>query len=330
MLNLNQPEIKFAIETVRLASSLVKQVQEEMLVGTLAKEDRSPVTVGDLASQALAAHLLASTFPGVPLVAEEDSAVLRKPEGRETLEKVTYFVDGFVPQAGPEQVCDWIDQGRAAPAERFWTLDPIDGTKGYLRGDQYAVALALIVDGQVQVGALGCPNLCDGYRPEIGADGTLAIAARGQGAWITSLFLRGPFDSLQVSARRNPSEARILRSYEGEHTNAGQIDQLAHTLGTRAEPVRMDSQAKYSVLASGKGDLILRLLSPDKPDYRERIWDQAAGSILVEEAGGRITDLAGKNLDFTAGHTLARNRGILASNGWLHDDTLRALAEIGA
>jgi len=96
----------------------------------------------------------------------------------------------------------------------------------------------------------------------------------------------------------------------------------------QVEPVRMDSQAKYAVLASGGGEVILRLLSPEKPDYREKIWDQAAGALILEEAGGRITDLDGRSLDFTQGRMLVKNRGVLATNGRLHDtllDTLTAL-----
>ena len=89
-------------------------------------------------------------------------------------------------------------------------------------------------------------------------------------------------------------------------------------LGVEAEPVRMDSQAKYAVLAAGHGELYLRLLSPSRLDYREKIWDQAAGSIVIEEAGGKVTDLDGKPLDFTQGRTLAKNRGICGSNGVLH------------
>jgi 3'(2'), 5'-bisphosphate nucleotidase len=92
----------------------------------------------------------------------------------------------------------------------------------------------------------------------------------------------------------------------------------------------MDSQAKYAVLAAGKGDIILRLLSSSKPDYREKIWDQAAGSLVVQEAGGRITDLHGRDLDFTSGSSLLNNRGILATNGNYHEAALEALRKIGA
>jgi 3'(2'), 5'-bisphosphate nucleotidase len=330
MPNMKNAEIQFLLQAVRQASALAKQVQAEMISPALMKEDRSPVTVADLACQALVGFLLHRAFPGDILVAEEDASALCQPAGHAMLEQVTAFVERFIPQVTPAQVCDWIDTGRAEPAGRYWTLDPIDGTKGFLRGDQYAVALALIADGKVQAGALGCPNLSDGYRPDSEGMGSLVIAARGQGTWNTLLTSPDHFEQMHVSSRSDPSQTRILRSYESGHTNVEEIDQFARSLKISVEPVRMDSQAKYAILAAGKGDLILRLLSPKQPDYQEKIWDQAAGSLIVEEAGGRITDLFGQPLDFNQGRTLARNRGILATNGLIHEAALNALAAIGA
>lgn len=64
----------------------------------------------------------------------------------------------------------------------MWTIDPIDGTKGFLRGEQYAVCLSLIVDAQVQVGVIGCPNLpADPANPELG-QGCIFVAVKGHGA----------------------------------------------------------------------------------------------------------------------------------------------------
>lgn len=330
MINLESAEIQFALNAARRASLLVRQVQDEMVTPALTKEDRSPVTVADYAAQALVGRLLAETFAHDWLVAEEDSAALREPQASPTLQQITYFVRRTLPGATPDKVCAWIDHGRTDTAARFWTLDPIDGTKGFLRGDQYAIALALVVDGQVEIGVLGCPNLTEAQTPDLKGPGSLVIAVRGEGAWTTSLASPGDFQQLSVSAQADPAQARLLRSFESGHTNVSQIDVFAQALGIQAEPVLMDSQAKYAVLAAGKGDLLLRLLSASQPNYREKIWDQAAGSLVLEEAGGRITDLDGQPLDFTSGRSLRNNRGILASNRSLHTAALQALRQIGA
>ena len=325
MLDLDNPEIKFTIDAVRSASLLVKTVQAEMVTQALTKEDRSPVTVADFAAQALVGYLLETAYPKDAMIGEETSAVLREPAEFETLQRITSFTARFAPGATPDLVCDWIDRGSAQAANRYWTLDPIDGTKGFLRGDQYAVALALVYDGRVQVGALGCPNLSMD-----GTEGVLLAAARGQGTWLTSLEKDADFRQVWVSQQADPSEARRLRSFESGHTNVNQNDVLVDKLGITAAPVRMDSQAKYGVLAAGGGEIYLRFLSPSRPDYREKIWDQAAGSIVIEEAGGRVSDLDGMPLDFTRGRTLAANRGVCATNGFLHDRTLAAIKAIGA
>ena len=162
----------------------------------------------------------------------------------------------------------------------------------------------------------------------------MLAARRGAGAWIRRLEPVGgvadDWRRLSTSALADPAAARLLRSVEAAHTDADGIGELARELGVAAAPVGMDSQAKYAVLAAGGGEALLRLLSPKRLDYREKIWDQAAGSIIVEEAGGRVSDLDGKPLDFSLGRTLASNRGVLATNGALHDAFLAGLKAIGA
>lgn len=330
MLTLNHPETRFMLDAVRQASLLVRNIQCEMVTPSLQKNDLSPVTVADFAAQALIGRLLSQAFPDDPMVGEEDSASLHQPEGAEALSAITRFLQDSWSDTSPEKVCAWIDHARVNSARRFWTLDPIDGTKGFLRGDQYAIALALVVEGQVVAGALGCPNLVDAYRPDLEGSGSLVAALRGQGTWVSDLGRPEQWQRLHVSDRSQPAQARLLRSFESGHTNVSQIDLFSQALGSQAAPVLMDSQAKYAVLAAGKGDIILRLLSADKPNYREKIWDQAAGSIILEEAGGQISDLHGRALDFTTGRSLTNNRGILASNTLLHPASLQALVEIGA
>lgn len=336
MFDLTSKDTQFAFEAVRQACLVVRQVQSELVIpakqaaSSLTKEDRSPVTVADFAAQAVVGCLMEKMFPSDYLVAEEDSSALRKPSERKTLELVSQFAGRFTGKESPKATCAWIDFNRVDSAGRFWTLDPIDGTKGFLRGDQYAIALALVVEGRVELGVLGCPNLARASQPDLAGEGSLIVAQRGGGAWTTPLVRQGFFAPLQVSERSNPSEARVLRSFESGHTNVDQIDTFSEVLGIQAEALRMDSQAKYGILAAGEGDILLRLLSPSRTDYREKIWDQAAGSLILEEAGGRITDLDGKPLDFTTGRELKHNRGLLATNGWLHAAALTALRQIGA
>jgi 3'(2'), 5'-bisphosphate nucleotidase len=337
MLDLESPEVQFALQAVDQACYLVRQVQAEMVEPALTKDDRSPVTVADFAAQALIAQRLERAFPDASLVAEETSQALQAPAGHDTLLRVSQYVQRFVPEAAPQQVCDWIDRGVGQPEGRFWVLDPIDGTKGFLRRGQYAVALALLEQGRLLLGVLGCPDLKAGCTPDESGTGSLVAAQCGLGTWYTALggqarpraFEPADFTRLSVSERSSPIQARLLRSYEAAHTNAGVIDCLVERLDIQAEPARLDSQAKYAVLAAGCGEALLRLPPDDNLGYREKIWDQAAGALVVEEAGGRITDIHGRALDFSAGRTLQHNRGILASNGHLHAALLDGLAALG-
>jgi 3'(2'), 5'-bisphosphate nucleotidase len=332
---LNTADFQYAIDAVREASLLARGIQRDMVGSGLTKDDKSPVTVADFAVQALLARRLAENAPGAALIGEEQADALRLEEGVTTLDQITEFVRTAVKDATLEEVLGLIDRGSGTPGDIFWTLDPIDGTKGFLRRDQYAIALALVRNGNVEFGVLGCPelsltNLSNPSRPPATAGGVIIAAARGQGAFAQPLNGTGDWQQLKVSSRSSAKDARILRSVEKSHTNIDEIGQLAAKLGVTAAPVPMDSQAKYAVLAAGHGEVLLRLLSRSRPDYREKIWDQAAGSIVIEEAGGRISDLDGKPLDFSHGRTLAKNRGILATNGHLHDTLLAGLRSIGA
>src|SRR3972149_9514241 len=86
------------------------------------------------------------------------------------------------PGATPSRVLDWLDRGAGEPTRRFWALDPVDGTKGLLRGGQFAAALALIQDGIPIIGALACPRY-----DRFSEAGCLALAVRGEGAWAAPL-----------------------------------------------------------------------------------------------------------------------------------------------
>lgn len=318
-----EKELQTAIDAVRSAAKLCRSVQARLADATLKKDDRSPVTVADFGSQALICRDLQRAFPDDPVIAEEDSAALRDATNAYIMERVEAEVRAIVADAGADLICGWIDRGNAAAySDRFWTLDPIDGTKGFLRGDQYAIALALIVEGDVQVAALACPVL----PASDGSVGTIFAAVRGGGASSYTMEPTSARTPVQVSAVSDPSAARFCESFESAHSSHGDAAALADLLGITREPLRIDSQAKYAVVARGDADIYLRLTK--RTGYVEKIWDHAAGALVIEEAGGRVTDLNGAPLDFSQGTRLERNVGIVASNGLLHERVLEALDRV--
>jgi len=327
MTQLFSAEQALAVHAVREAARLCQQVQRRITPDVLAKKDRSPVTVADFGSQALVCRALREEFPNDPIVAEEDSSDLRRPENRAVVEQVLHDVEAIRPCRGTDEVCAWIDAGNGRQyAPRFWTLDPIDGTKGFLRAEQYAVSLALVVDGRVEVAALACPNLSrQANVPE--PRGVVFSGVRGQGAVALPLEGDGPGVPVEISRCSWPEGARFCESVESGHSAHGDSAKIAERLGMRRAPIRLDSQAKYAVVARGEAEIYLRM--PTRADYREKIWDHAGGVLIVTEAGGAVTDIVGRQLDFRRGPELTVNRGVVVSNGPFHAEILAAIAALG-
>lgn len=327
-----EQELRIALEAVRAACGLCRRVQEALVSAeTVAKQDRSPVTVADFGAQAVIISLLRRAFGDIRIVAEEDAGLLRGSAGAELRGRVLDYVRG-VPESGfgdttESELLTAIDGGGygGGASGRFWTLDPIDGTKGFIRGDQYAVALALIEDGRPVLGVLGCPNLPpDGLVPADDA-GVLLAAVRGGGAFQQRID-GNERRSIRVTPEADPSQAVFCESVESAHTAQGKSAAIVEALGVAVAPARIDSQCKYAVVARGDAGVYLRL--PTRPGYQEKIWDHAAGALIVEEAGGRVTDVAGKPLDFAHGRTLSGNRGVVATNGHLHEAVLSAFGAV--
>lgn len=312
-----------AIDAVLKAARLCQTVQQALLSeDTLTKDNQSPVTIADFGAQALIIHHLRQHFPADSMVGEEDAAMLRQPEQAALKEKVVRQVQTIEPDLTESAILDAIDAG-ARPCDftgRYWMLDPVDGTKGFLRGDQYAVALALIEQGQPVLGVLGCPNLLlDPNHPEHGK-GCLFVAVHGQGAWMCSLTANHA-TRLQVDQISDLSQAVLCESVERDHANLDAHARVAEALGITTPPLRLDSQCKYAVVARGEASGYLLIA----PDYHSWIWDHAAGMVLVQEAGGVVTDLRGVPLDFSQGRKLSGNTGIIAATAMLHPALVEAI-----
>jgi len=309
-----------AIEAVMKACCLCQAIRKTYLPDEVQeKEDQSPVTVADLSAQALISLELSKVFPHDAIAAEEGLAGL----GDDIKEKVVFQVKTFFPTLGRDTIFAAIERCsyEGGSGGRFWVLDPVDGTKGFIRGEQYAIALALVEEGEIVLGVLGCPNL----PIDDSQKGSIFVAGKGQGSVIRSLYDSAE-RKIKVSPVFDSSRALFCESFERAHSSHNHAARIAETLGIKKPPVRMDSQGKYGIVARGEATIYLRL--PTKKGYEEKIWDHAAGWLIVKEAEGEVTDIHGKPLDFSQGRTLSQNYGVVATNGRLHSQVLSAIKKV--
>jgi len=324
-------EMNIAVQAVRDAIKLSEHVAAGLdQHASLVKTDFSPVTVADYGVQAIVHRALNQAFPRDPIVAEEDNGDLEKPENAGLLERLLGALHAASGSWSKTEMLEHIGRGGYAGGRigRFWTLDPIDGTKGFIRGDQYAVALALIENGRPVLGLLGCPRL---NLPVGDSTATMQRGwiCRADGQQAVAESMDGKLTRpLRTSIIQNPGDIRMCESVEAGHSAHGQSALIARELGVVNEPVRMDSQVKYAAVAAGMADVYLRL--PTRREYQEKIWDHAAGALLLETSGGRISDVAGNPLDFGLGRTLAKNRGIIAAAPGIYDTVAGAVKKCSA
>jgi 3'(2'), 5'-bisphosphate nucleotidase len=299
-----------AVAAVRSAARLCRSVRASFSAEhATEKADRSPVTVADLGSQVL--------------MGEEDASQVRgdatEPIRAALHEQLTRSIPGLDEPTAEAALERCADTG--GPTGRWWTLDPVDGTKGFLRGGQYAIALALVEDGEVVLGVLGCPNL---GRAD-GRTGSLFVAERGGGTWELALDGEETPTWIRVADISNTANARYAESLEAAHSAQDEAGLIARQLGITEPPLRLDSQAKYGLVARGDASIYLRI---PRGGYVENVWDHAAGSIVVTEAGGTVTDIDGLPLDFGTGRRLTRNRGVIAAPAAIHGAVVAAARRV--
>lgn len=343
-----QQELLVALLAVKRALALTKALSTHIAttraLGTQIKDDKSPVTIGDYAAQAIINHAIKKHFPNDEIVGEEDSADLKADQSlsQQVLELIQkhQLEDDFGAVLGElsteQQVFDAIDHGDSEGGNqgRVWALDPIDGTKGFLRGDQFAVCLALIENGKVVLGVIGSPNLpavIKSNTESSGPVGGLYSVIKGLGAFYSELFdgKHTPLDKQQKIAMKqttDPKDVVVCEGVEKGHSSHLDQAQIKDILGVpHDQTLNLDSQAKYCVLAKGEADVYLRL--PISDSYREKIWDHAAGNILITEAGGKVGDITGAPLDFGKGRYL-QSKGVIAANAAIFDKVIAAVQKV--
>ncbi|KAL2215753.1 myo-inositol-1-monophosphatase [Thermoascus aurantiacus ATCC 26904] len=349
MMDLSSPyskELQLACLAVQRAALLTRTLLESVDKGAIDKLDSTPVTLADFAAQALIIGALRRHFAGDDFVGEESADKLR--EDPALLDRVWQLLcstrledpESEVLLASPatkEELIDLIDLGVKGKCERqgrAWVLDPVDGTATFMRGQQYAVCLALVENGQQKIGVLGCPNLNlesgivsedivdrDGY-------GLMLFAVAGQGAFIRPMGRGALAPASPIPKIRDIKDLSELRFVDCAAAKSSDIEkhkQFAARVGAPWPP-RADlwsAQMRYVAMAVGGCNALIKI--PRNKEYRSNIWDHAGGMLIVEECGGKITDLDGNPVECCLGRTLAGAYGMVAAPEGAHARVLDAV-----
>ncbi|KAF4123895.1 3'(2'), 5'-bisphosphate nucleotidase [Geosmithia morbida] len=363
-------ERSVAEAAVLRAALLTNKVQSS--VRTISKEDKSPVTVADFAAQALLIAALRQAFPDDGFLGEEDADQLRRDPG--LVSSVYGLVssppavarpdvnrpggkrdgrregegEGSLLLASPTSVEDTLSlidmggRGEGGPQGRFWVMDPVDGTKTFLRRQQYAVSLALIEDGREVVGVLCCPNLRvgdDGRVREDAVDehglGVMLSAVRGRGVSVRDLStieppkaegadadavvvygLPAPEPLARLVATEDVSRLHVVDSPLSTAIRHDVVHRLAAQVGAPYPGTDVwSSHMRYAALILGGADCQVRVPAERRnadgspaPPPNVCIWDHAGAQLIFSEAGGVIRDLDGLPINFGAGRYLSSNR----------------------
>jgi len=332
---------------VQRAAVLTKKVLSSVNRGEFAKTDSTPVTIADFAVQALLISAIHGAFPSDLFVGEENADALRDNVSLRQqvwdLVASTHLNDSEVLLASPasvEAMLEAIDlggRGTGGPEGRIWMLDPIDGTAAFLRGEQYAISLALIEDEKEQVGVLGCPNLSlkTGRVQETVVDergyGLMLSAIRGQGATIRPIGTRSLRPATRIERLgEGPIELKDLHFVDSTQSNIWwheKVGEVAARLGAAYPGTDLwSSHMRYVALIVGGSDVQLRI--PRRLTTPVYVWDHAGIQLIFTEAGGKITDLNGKDIDFGTGRELANNWGIIAAKRGVHSRVLKVVNEV--
>ncbi|HWN08056.1 MAG TPA: 3'(2'),5'-bisphosphate nucleotidase CysQ [Pyrinomonadaceae bacterium] len=207
--------------------------------------------------------------------------------------------DGVLAEESP-------DTERRLGKKRVWMIDPLDGTSGFIDGNgDFAVQIGLSSDGQSVLGVV--------YQP---LTGVLYRAIRGAGTWVE----RPQFESELARVSTN-GELSTMRLAASRSHRSPRMDKVVKAFGLKEEVNRGSVGIKVGLIVEQQCDLYVHL----SPQTKQ--WDTCAPEIILTEAGGCLTDLFGKPLNYNRTDLNNRN-GIVASNGVAHDKIIQSLAPL--
>ena len=295
-------ELSLAVSLARKASEITEWFRTKHSSSFIKKDD-SPVTLADFASQIFIISEIRKKFPEDQIIAEEESSNFLNSNAKDLLKRCYKSLRINIEKSLKESL-DY----RGPNSNRQWTVDPIDGTKGFQKNLAYAIGIGLMVQFEPMVSAIGVPN----YK-----NTSLSIfsAEKNKGAKVSHGDQN--FTKIRVSEIKELKTSRMCYSL---HYNKPWVLDFAQSLGI-TNFIAMDSMAKLCMVAEGSAEIYVKPMNIQ----RSFTWDFLPGELLVKEAGGVITDINGNLIKYKNDKCKVTAPGLIASNGINHEDLIVAL-----
>ncbi|MFX1572929.1 MAG: inositol monophosphatase family protein [Promethearchaeota archaeon] len=296
-----QTELKLAIKIVKDALKVINWFRINGF-RSFQKLDESPVTTADIASQILIVSNIKKTFPEDLIIAEEGDTFIDNQTSKVILNcfNELHLEDNF----DFKEVLNY----KGSNTDRQWTIDPIDGTQGFLEGLVYAVGISFLKESDQKIAVIGIPN----YNKKRKA---IFIAEKGKGA--KAAYGKNEFKSIKVSNQDNLEESTLCRSL---HYDKPWVEEFAKLVGIKKK-IQIDSMSKFCKVADGSADIYLKPID----EIHSYSWDFSPGVLIVKEAGGKISDLNGAPVRFLRDKLICDAPGLVASNSNLHFNIIENL-----
>ncbi len=292
-------ELKIATELVSKAYKITEWFRRTGFE-SFSKSDKSPVTLADFASQIYIVSRLRDCFPEDEIIAEEENINFISSKAESLINRCFDELNLKTLRNIKENITF-----QSKSSKRQWIIDPIDGTIGYQKGLSYAIGIGLMIESIPKICAIAIPN----YNKNPLA---IFIAEEGQGSQVS--YNKKIFNPIKVSQTMNINNISLCHSL---HYDQPWVLNFAKKIGI-SNFIQIDSMAKFCMVADGNADLYIKPLEKT----HSFSWDFMPGVLIVKEAGGKITDLKGVNLNFERDKCLWTAPGIIAANSFLHKKIL--------
>ncbi len=264
-------------------------------------KDNECVTLADFGTQVILNRTLYNSYPNHAVISEENSYDFLKFTSENQRSFVTSIVSKILNESiSQEEFIRWLDYGHTSISNKCWVIDPIDGTQEFLNSNQYVIGIGELENSIPRFSFLSSFSAFTNQPIHYFT-------------WQGKSYKYYPYDRRMIEIHVSDRNISIARPY----CNNSALSKIYKIDFIEADV--FSTLNGYISIASGESDVLISLKFANTS---LKVWDHAGGIVLLQNAGGIISDIDGQELDFSQGSLLSKNKGVILSNGKFHEKLL--------